>query len=96
MKTAIINIKTDPQTKKKAQKIAGDLGLSLGSIVNALLREFVRNKRLDVAMEEPSEYMIRSLKESEEDVKAGRVHSFKNPKDALAFLDDVIERGYAG
>ena len=45
MKT-VINIKTDREVKKDAQKIAGDLGLSLSAVINAYLKQFVRNKEV--------------------------------------------------
>jgi len=45
MKT-IINIKADKDTKEKAQKIAKELGLPLSTIVNAYLKQFVRNKEV--------------------------------------------------
>lgn len=49
MKT-VINVKTDKEVKKDAQKIAGDLGLSLSAIVNAYLKQFVRNKEVYFSM----------------------------------------------
>jgi DNA-damage-inducible protein J len=45
MKTAL-NIKTDKDIKQKAQKIAGELGLPLSSIINAYLRQFVREEEI--------------------------------------------------
>lgn len=45
MKT-IINIKTDKEIKKDAQKIAAELGLSLSAVINAHLKQFVRNKEV--------------------------------------------------
>ena len=45
MKT-IINIKTDQEIKRNAQKIAEKLGLSLSAVINAYLRQFVRNKEV--------------------------------------------------
>ncbi|MEK7635599.1 MAG: DUF6364 family protein [Patescibacteria group bacterium] len=45
MKT-VINVKTDEDVKKEAKKIAADLGLSLSAIVNAYLKQFVRNKEV--------------------------------------------------
>lgn len=45
MKT-VINIKTDKEVKKDAQKIASDLGFSLSAIINAYLKQFVRNKEV--------------------------------------------------
>mgnify|MGYP001559273804 CR=1 FL=1 len=46
MKTTIINIKTDADVKKSAQKLAGDLGLSLSAIINAYLKNVIRNKEV--------------------------------------------------
>ncbi len=40
----VINIKTKKEVKEGAQKIASDLGLSLSAVINAYLRQFIRNK----------------------------------------------------
>lgn len=45
MKT-IINIKTEKEIKKNAQKIARDLGFSLSALINAYLRQFTRDKEV--------------------------------------------------
>ncbi|OGZ18299.1 MAG: hypothetical protein A2V72_00840 [Candidatus Nealsonbacteria bacterium RBG_13_37_56] len=45
MKT-VINIKTDKKVKKNAKKIAEDLGFSLSAVINAYLKQFVRNKEI--------------------------------------------------
>jgi addiction module RelB/DinJ family antitoxin len=45
MKT-VINIKTDKEVKKNAKKIAEDLGFSLSAVINAYLKQFVRNKEI--------------------------------------------------
>lgn len=45
MKT-LINIKTEKELKMDAQKVAEELGLPLGTIINAYLRELVREKRV--------------------------------------------------
>ncbi|HLA04135.1 MAG TPA: type II toxin-antitoxin system RelB/DinJ family antitoxin [Patescibacteria group bacterium] len=92
MNTAIVNVKVDPQVKKQAQKLAGDLGLSLSGLINAYLKQIIRTKTVSfsASAEEPSEYLIKSLKESKEDIKAGRVVSFDDPDKALAFLDKMI------
>jgi hypothetical protein len=44
-------------------------------------------KELD---EIPNEYLRKSLQQSEEDIKAGRVLSFASAKDALEYLDKEI------
>ncbi|MBI2633635.1 MAG: type II toxin-antitoxin system RelB/DinJ family antitoxin [Parcubacteria group bacterium] len=43
MKT-VINIKADREVKKNAQKIAEDMGFSLSALINAYLRQFIRNR----------------------------------------------------
>ena len=45
MKT-VINIKTDKEVKQNAQKVAEELGLSLSAVINAYLKQFVRNKEV--------------------------------------------------
>lgn len=45
MKT-VINIKTDKEVKKNAKKVAEDLGFSLSAVINAYLKQFVRNKEV--------------------------------------------------
>lgn len=90
MNTTSLHIKIDSDVKEEAQKIADELGLSLSAVTKALLKQFIRTKQLSVGMPEvPNEYLKRSLKQSEEDMKAGRVSSsFTNVKDASAWLDD--------
>ena len=55
-----------------------------------MLKQIARTKRLTLSLDEtPNQYMIDALKESEEDVKAGRVSpAFRNVKDAIAWLND--------
>ena len=96
MSTVVINIKTDPKVKEKAQKIASDLGFSLSSLINGYLKQLTREKMVHFSLseEKPSEYLIKAIKEAEEERKAGRVSpSFDNAKDAINWLNDP-ERKY--
>jgi addiction module RelB/DinJ family antitoxin len=87
MTTTTIHIKTEIKTRDAAKKVAEDFGFTLTSLVNALLKQIARNKRLTLSLEEnPTPYMVESLKRSEADVKAGRVVSFASGKDALEYL----------
>ena len=91
MNNAIINIRTKVETKKLAQKKAERLGLSLSGVLNGLLQDFVATKDFHVSLEreEPSAWLKEQLKKSEEDRKAGRVHSFKSIDDSLSFLKSL-------
>jgi len=42
MNTAVINIKTQPEVKAKAQEIAKEIGVSLSSLLNAYLKQFIK------------------------------------------------------
>lgn len=90
MNTAVINIKTEPEVKRKAQLLARELGMSLSTLVNAYLKQIVRTKTITFSTfsEEPTEYMIAALKEAEEDIKRGEVSpTFETAKEAIKWLN---------
>ena len=91
MNTAVVNVKVNPEVKKKAQKVAEELGFTLSSLINGYLKQLIISKTVHFNLEEkPNEYFIKSMKESVADVKAGRVISFKSGDDAIAYLDGMI------
>lgn len=90
--TAVINIKTEPQVKIRASKLANDLGLSLSGLINAYLKQVIRTKTVTFSTsdEKPTEYLLRELKKSRADIKAGRITSFKSGESALKYVDGII------
>jgi addiction module RelB/DinJ family antitoxin len=95
MKTEIINIKTEPATKKQAQKVAEKIGLSLSTIMNGLLKDFLRTQTVYFTAydEQPSPGLISELRQADLDRKQGRVsHKFNNAKDSLAWLNNPKRR----
>jgi len=52
MNTAGIYIKTQPEVKAKAQKIAKDLGLSLSALMNIWLIQFVKTRRVNFSVDD--------------------------------------------
>jgi addiction module RelB/DinJ family antitoxin len=95
MNTTSLHIQIEPSTKQQAQRTADELGLSLSSVVKALLKQFIRTKQLTVAIQErpeiPNAYLRQSLKQSEEDIKAGRTIKFKNIDEAISYVDSLID-----
>lgn len=90
MNTAVINVKVDPKVKKRAQITAASLGFSLSSLINGYLNQLINTKTVHFSAleEEPSEYMIQALRESEEDRKKSKVSpAFDNAKDAISWLN---------
>ncbi len=93
MNTAVVNVKVNPQVKKEAQQVAEDLGLSLSALINGYLRQLVRNKTVIFSsLEEiPTDYLLESLRESKEEIKTGKVFTFKGLKDAVGHVDAMIK-----
>jgi len=89
MNSTIINIKTDIEVKKEAQKIAADLGLSLSGVINGFLKQLIRNRAVLFTLNEdtPSDYLLSAIKYSRAERKTGKFHSFKNNRAAIDFLD---------
>ena len=93
MNGAVINIRVESKLKTEAQKVASSLGFSLSSLINGYLRQLTKTKAIYFSLldEEPSEYLIRALRESEEERRQGKSKSFKTADQALAFIDKIID-----
>jgi len=51
MAKTTINIKADKEIKKKAQRVARDLGMPLSTVINAYLNQFIRTKEVHFYLE---------------------------------------------
>lgn len=90
MYTAVINIKTEAETKKKAQKVASEIGVSLSALINAYLKHLVRTKKVEFSLgEEPSPYLIKIMKKAEKNLKEGKASPvFRSGEEAVKWLED--------
>lgn len=89
MNSAVINIKTNPETKIQAKKVADDLGLSLSSLVNAFLKQMIKTRTVTFSArdEEPNDYLKALIKQAENDYKKSNTSPvFKKPQDFLTYL----------
>jgi addiction module RelB/DinJ family antitoxin len=90
MNTAVINIKTQPETKAKAQEIAKAIGVSLSSLLNAYLKQFIRTKSITFSAREeeiPNAHTLKVLKKAEENYKKGNTSpAFKTGEEAVRWL----------
>ncbi len=90
MNTASILVKTDPQVKAKAQKTAEKMGLSLTSVINHYLKHFITVETITFSTrdEEPSDYLIKTLKKARENRKNGKASPvFDNITDEIKWLE---------
>lgn len=91
MKT-MVNIKTDWVVKRQAQKVASELGLSLSAVINAYLKQFVREKEVRFSitprMTPELENILRGV---EADIKKGKNLSpvFSSSKEMDIYLDSL-------
>ncbi len=94
MNTAVVNVKVHKDVKKQAQKVAAEMGVSLSALINGFLKRLIKTKTVRFSTrEEPSAWMIKELKKSREDIKAGRISPpFDNTDDAIAWLNDPKAR----
>ena len=91
MQTTAIYIKTDPEVKTKAQKVAKELGFSLSSLLNAWLRQLIKNKTVTFSVREdetPNAYLKSVMKKAEENYRKGNTSPvFSNVEDELKWLE---------
>ena len=88
MKT-ILNIKTDKAVKLAAKRAAEEIGMPLGTIINAFLRQLGRDKEIAFsAPYKPTKYLEKILAEADRDFKAGKV---SGPFSTLAELKADLE-----
>lgn len=72
------SVKLDKDTKIEAQKLAKELGLSLSTVINSQLKQFVRDKEI-VLSQAPrmSAYLENIIEEIQDDLKTG--NNFDGP-----------------
>lgn len=86
----MINIKADKDVKENAQRVAADLGLPLSTVVNAYLKEFIRERSVRFSVEpELRPRVKKELLQAIRDCEAGKNLSpaFSSAKEANAYLD---------
>jgi len=91
MKT-IINIKADTEVKAGAQKLAKELGVPLSTVINAYLKEFIRNRSVNLsAAPRMSARLEAILGRVEKDIVAKRNFSgpFSSASEAIRHLNTL-------
>ncbi len=89
MKThTILNVKTDKKLKAEAKKVAEELGVPLSTVINAFLKQFVREKEITLSANplNPAPYLEQILEEAQVEYKAGDARTFKTGADMIEHL----------
>jgi len=84
----VITIKTDDETKKAAQQLAKEAGITLSSLINSYLKQVIATRRIEIyAPEQMTPKLEKLIEQVEKDREAGQVSKpFDNPDD---FLKDL-------
>lgn len=92
MNTAVINIKTEPETKKQAQKVARDIGMSLSTLINSYLKQVIKTKTVTFSARDeeiPNARTLKILKKAEENYRKGNTSPlFRTGEDAVKWLEE--------
>jgi len=90
MSTSVITVKIDTKTKKDFKKIAEKLGMPISSLIRGFITNLIKTRRVEYTLdEEPTQYLMDAIRESEEDIKEGRVSPpFDNAEDAIKRLEN--------
>ncbi len=88
----ILNIKTDKKLKADAQKVASELGVPLSTVMNAFLKQFVRDKEITLSANQyrPTPYLESILEQAHKEYEAGEfIGPFKTGEDFIAHLKSL-------
>ena len=83
----IFNFKTDKKLKAEAKKLADEIGVPLGTVMNSFLRQFVREREITFSThEQPSPMLRRALKEAHAEYNAGELKVYTDVENLIADL----------
>lgn len=92
MAKTILNVKTDKDVKERAQVVAKELGLPLSTVVNAFLKQFIREKEVVFSSGYTmTPYLEKRIARVEKDIAAGKnmAGPFTTPQEIKKYLDSL-------
>lgn len=78
-----LTIKTKKELRDEVKKTAEKLGLPLGTVVNALLKQFARDKEITLSLNTPNAKTRRALREASVGKGLEKFKSFGNWEKAM-------------
>lgn len=88
----ILNVKTDKKLKAEAKKVSEELGVPLSTVINAFLKQFVRDKEITLSANQfrPTPYLESILEQAQKEYEAGDfVGPLKNGKEFISHLKSL-------
>lgn len=68
----MITVKTEKTLKQAAQEVAEEIGISLGTLINSFLKQFVRTKEVNFSVSyKPNAYLRESIARADKEYAEG-------------------------
>lgn len=91
MKNSTLNIQIKSNIKAQILQISQEMGMDLNDLINNYFEKLIKTKSSGYTnknSEEPSEYLIKTLKESNNDICMNKLSpTFSNSKDGINWLN---------
>ncbi len=87
----ILNVKTDKKLKAEARKVADEIGVPLSTVVNAFLKQFVRDKELTLSASEyrPTPYLAALIEDARAEYEADDAIGPMSGKELITHLKSL-------
>ena len=83
----LMTIKTEKKLKIAARKTAERLGFSLGTLMNAYLRQLVRTEEVNFSVNyNPTARLLNSIRIAEKELASGKLNRFKDVEELISDL----------
>ena len=80
----LITIKTEKTLKTAAQEVAGEIGISLGTLINIFLKQFVRTKEVNFSVSyKPTPYLLKAISKAEKEYAKGELPKVGSVKELV-------------
>lgn len=84
----LLTVKTDKKLKTSAKEVAEEIGVPLSTVINAFLRQFIRDREVKFsASHNPSLYLRESIAEGEKELADGKIKFYKSYQEMRKSLD---------
>lgn len=87
---AMIQARVDAKSKKQAEEILKQLGITLNDAVRMMVNQIIHSRALPFQPKLPAEdeFIAQAVADSEDDIKAGRIHGpFNSAEELIADLE---------
>ena len=87
----VIQARVDAESKKKAESILKQLGITLNDAVRMLVNQIIHSRALPFQPKLPTEeeFVSQAIADAEEDIRAGKISKPYN--DVKEMIDDILK-----